>query len=207
MTNKDGTLSNEIFSVSPPFDIAMNNIYMDEEGWRHLLLGHREFRSTPSILSNTISQATSVHTGGVAGRFFVRSTNVLSRGGKPMGVLVERDGERGRAFSASPANHMPGSVVWESSGSLYTSYDSRSDVLYVSKGTTVSAYIKNEDDFDHIWLRVSEDDDEPVGVTVFDMKGYWLPRKQELINLVSNFLRLLDTDVGQRVDSILRAST
>jgi hypothetical protein len=207
MTTKIGEiLSNEIFSVDPPFDIAMNSIYMDEEGWRHLLLGHRELRSTPSLLSNTISQATSVHTGGIAGRYYVRSTNVLSRGGKPMGVLIEREGERGRAFSASPADHLPGSVIWESSGSLYTSYDARSDVLYVSKGGAVSAYVKNEEDFDRIWMRVSEADDAPVGVTVFDMKGYWLSRKQELINRVSNFLRLLDTDIRYRIDRILSAN-
>lgn len=88
--------------------------------------------------------------------------------------------------------------------SLYSSYDKGADLLYISIGSPRDAYATETDDDDPIWYRVADEDDAPVGVTIFELRRYWATRITELVDKVGAFLGVLPEQVEIRVQAALR---
>jgi hypothetical protein len=135
----------------------------------------------------------------VPDRFLFRSDDVQSKGGKAMVVVVERHAERGKIITASPRLNAKGQLIWESSGSIYSNYDEDADLLYISKGTAREAYVVDSDEDDRIWYRAAEEDDSPIGVTIFDLRRYWRQRVHELVQLISSFLNVPSAEIEGRI--------
>jgi hypothetical protein len=195
-----------IFKVRSKADVAMDEIYLDESGYHHLVMGHRDLRSVIQLgVQATVAAPTQVYTSKTSlTRLIFASENVTTKGGRPMGVVVERENAHGRVVTATPMNDRTyGRLVWESASALQSMYDSQNDLLYLSTATADEAFAEESDD-PHLWFRRSDDDERPIGATVFDLRSYWRDRTGALIKMVAGFLRVMEIEVQVRVEAGLR---
>jgi hypothetical protein len=169
----------------------------------HIQLGHRGLTNiTQTGIKATVETPTRVYLSAESpNRFLFHSTDVQTKSGKPLMVVVERQAARGRVITASPHPKPQGQMLWESSGSIYSSYDPESDLFYLSKGAATDTYVNAEEA--HIWFRVADSDDTPLGVTVFDLKSFWRENKSDLISKISNFLMTAPKEIELRVENAL----
>lgn len=198
----------EIFAVEAKADLPMDDIYLDHRGWDHIETGHRSVSMITQLLVNSAAEnPTRIYqTLSHPNRFLVESSHVQSKSGKYMNLVVERDNARGRIITASPRPaKIGGACVWEWESAVYTSYDKSSDIFYMSKGPSIDTYAIDDEETDRIWLRYSDDDDnKPVGTTVFDFRSFWASRKDELVSKISAFLSLSHSDVRLRLEGFMR---
>lgn len=190
-----------IFTVTSTVDLAMTDIYLSDIAHAHILAGHRDLRSMMVLgVQATVEKSTAVYMSSkVPNRFLFKSDEVKSKGGNPMVVVVERHAEKGKIITASPRPNTKGQLIWESSGSIYSNYDDNADLLYISKGTARDADVIDSDEDDRIWYRAAEEDNSPVGVTIFDLRGHWRERVQELAGMVSRFLNVPSAEKDGRI--------
>jgi len=203
--SKDGSNTN-VWTVTTLPDLGMTEIYLSEERLHHILLGHRDLRNViQHVVKETVENPTSVNLSRYGrGRMVFTSANIQSARGKSMGVVVEREDSRGKVITATQMTLPRRDLVWESAGSVYSSYDRDSDVFYVSKGGAQEAYVNDPEQEAGLWFRQSVDDDSPVGVTVFMFEHNWNPgRLHELAEQIAKFLFVLPSEIEARMKSAL----
>lgn len=191
--------STEVFSVVSSADLGIGRYYLDEDGLQHILLGHRDLRSFVTGIEEAVKSPTHVYRSAYSStRYQFVSHGVLSAHGHPMNVVVEHELQAGRVITASPKNKISGELIWKSDSGVYASYDSRSDVLYFSHGSSRPAYASDDNGNDRVWLRFFEDDDSPAGLTFFDASKVDPPTRSLLISQTASFLRLEKSEIEDR---------
>ena len=82
-------------------------------------------------------------------------------------------------------------------------YDAEGDVAYISRGTSRQNYSDDDPDEPRIWLRRADDNDAPVGVTVFDYRELWESDADGLATRIATFLSAPAGDVKSRLSGLL----
>jgi len=195
-----------IFSVSSVADIGLDNYYLNESGYYHIILGHRDLRNIILTgVKETIENPTHVHRSSYnLKRFQFLSYKVVSAGGHPLNVIVEAENTSGKIITASPKAKISGPMVWDKETGIYASYDRKSDVLYISHGSSDPAYADDDPTDDRIWLRFFEGDNSPAGMTIFEAYNMWSADGDKLAKRVSEFLGVHSNTVKTRVSNLLR---
>lgn len=193
----------DIFSVRSSADLTMSDIYLDHHGMNYIQLGHRTLSNVTQFgIKSTIENPTRVYLSAESpSRYLFYSTDVQTKHGTPMMVVVEREDSRGRVITASPHPNPFGQMIWESAGSLYSSYDEKSDLFYLSKGAAADGFVAREEPY--IWYRAAEIDGSHIGVTVFDLRRFWAAKKADLVTKIAEFLGAVSGEIDLRIGSAL----
>lgn len=81
-------------------------------------------------------------------------------------------------------------------------YDANGDVLYVSLGSPIPAYV--DDDEDGVLLRRAQTSSMPCGVTVIAYaEGEWNQRFEELLAKMSEFLGVSESRLRSAIQSAM----
>jgi hypothetical protein len=197
-------MSGTIFSVRSNVDLGITEYYLNEDGYHHMLLGHRDLKNIIIMgIEETIKNPTHIYRSKYdVKRYQFVSYNVVTQKGHPMNVIVEMERPLARVITASPKNSISGMIVWDQTTGLYVSYDKNSDVLYISHEDARADYA-NDDEDPIIWFRFHEDDESPAGVTVFQAATMWAKQQPDLTNRISTFLHIQPQDVEQRIKALL----
>jgi hypothetical protein len=193
-----------VFSVASNADFGVTQYYLDEEGYRHIMLGHRDFRNFTTGIEEIVQNPIHVYRSNYdIRRLQFVSQNVVTGGGFLINVVIEIQPPLGRVITATPKGKIKGEIVWDSTFGLYASYDKRSDVLYLSHGDSRPAYAVDDKENERIWLRLNEDDDSPAGVTVFDVAKMSLEERRQLAAKAAAFLHVAPDEVSARIDRLV----
>ncbi len=197
--------SDLIFSVVSRADLGLERYFLDEEGYYHILLGHRDLKNVVIMgIEETVKSPTHVYKSTYDNKQYqFVSHEVVTARGHPMNVIIQVEGESGRVITATPKKKISGDIIWDAETGLYVSYDNRSDVLYFSHGDSRPSYADDEEDDGRVWLRFHEDDESPAGVTIFQAASIWNEQKDKLTARISEFLQVQPTDVVARVNALL----
>jgi uncharacterized protein YuzE len=194
-----------VFVVQSKADLGIKQYILDEEGYSHILCGHRDLRSFVTGIKDTVENPTHVYRSNYhLKRFQFVSNSVTSAGGKPMNVIIEIGETQARVITASPRERTTGNIVWDDTSGLYASYDRQSDILYFSKGDSRSEYATDHADDERIWLRKYDHDDTPAGITVFDAAQLAQTKRQWLAHEISRYLNVSLADIGQRLEMLVK---
>ena len=196
---------NTIFSVSSRADLGVDRYFLDEEGCRHILLGHRDLKNfIIRGVQETVENPTHVYRSSYdLRRFQFVSHDVVTQKGYPLNVIVHTEGLIGRVVTASPKRNITGNKVWDVESGIYASYDRRSDVLYLSQGDSRPSYADDDKSDERIWLRYHEDDDTPSGVTIFAASAVLAEQSTSLAAKVADFLSVNREDVEARLKDLV----
>ena len=122
-----------------------------------------------------------------------------------MKVIVERENDQGKIITATwSGNTFTEQLIWESSGTLYTNYDKKHDVFYISKGATTVEYSEDDPEFDALWLRKNEENDSPQGVTIFGLRKIPQHNRDRLFERIAAFLGVTKDDIGLRAGIVFK---
>src|SRR5215207_413930 len=95
--------NDKLFSVASSADLGMTAIYLDSVGASHIELGHRDLRSFYMGIEHVVKEPTAVHLDKSRNdRFLFMSQNVVTGGGRPVVVVVERERDQGKIITATP---------------------------------------------------------------------------------------------------------
>ena len=83
---------------------------------------------------------------------------------------------------------------------IEASYDDQADVLYITSGKITRT--KNTEEEAGLVLRYDLKTRKPVGATIVDFKGYWLPKSGHLIERLSQFFGISATDARRVIRSV-----
>lgn len=197
-----------IFEARSPADLGFTNIILTAERADHISTGHRDLGMLPNhLIRAAIEETTQVYDSHTAGRYEFLSNNVRTRGGRPAVVIVEREKEAGKIITASWKDKVNRPVIWDSDIELYSNFDPESDILYVSRGPAVVSYAVEDETNPDFWFKYSDDDESHTGVTVFNAREYARVRRNILVQRISEFIGLADTQVAGRIDRLFPSVT
>lgn len=192
-----------IFSVASVADLALRSYFLDDRQRQHILLGHRGLQSSISAIQTAVEGPTQVYRSkSDDNRLVFVSQNVVIGKGRPMKVIIERVGEEGKIITATWSGGTGSEqLIWDASGAIYTNYDDKHDVFYISKGKTAIEYAEDDTKFE-MWMRKNEEDDSPQGVTVFGLRKVPKENREELFQRIAIFLGVTKDEIGLRAGFI-----
>lgn len=192
--------------------VPFTKIYMDENQAEHIARGHREFANLHLPIQEAIANPTRVYeavrshpSDGAYKRLQFVSDNVRTASGRSfLMAVVERDQDgAGKVITATWKGSVAGSVFWEAESNVFTHYDKDHDIAYISRGTPREAYAEDDSEFPSIWLRRSDEDDTPLGVTVFEFSHFWSAQKEKLVEKIAAFMSLGKDDIKIRLGGMV----
>jgi hypothetical protein len=196
-----------LFETTSSADVAIERYYLDDAQRQHILLGHRGLAPIISCIKDAVETPTSVYLSkSVTARMLFVSTNVTTGGGHPMKVIIEREGTEGKIITASfSGGKYGGQLIWDSSGTIYSNYDEKHDVLYISNGASSVEYAEEDEEFgEHLWLRHNEETEAHQGVTIFGLKALADASRDALVLRAADFLGVTADSLKLRLAPVLR---
>jgi len=193
--------SPSVFSVASTAELGIREFVLTEDRWQHIMLGHRDLRSVCAmVVQAVVEKPTHIHTSTYDfKRLQFISQNITMGSGRPMLVIIEREGDIGKVITATPKGRVNGQLIWDSATGLHASYDKSADILYVSRGSAREAYAEDSEEDERLWFRYYDDDNSPAGMTIFQFGVRPNVEKQAIIKQISEFLNVSVVEVEGRV--------
>lgn len=192
-----------VFTASSSADFGLEKIFLTEDRLSHIMTGHRDLASVPFLsIKTAIENVTYVYNSHINHRLlFVSSSVTKGSRAYPLMVVVERSDHSGEIITASWKGNITGSVLWDSTNGLYTNFDEKADILYISQGPAIASYASEDEKDRDVWYRYSIDDDLPTGVTIFRAKA----RKgaAEGARIAAAFLGISEAQIQERLSAVL----
>ena len=196
----------KIFITKSTADFGFVDVFLTHGGLDHINVGRRDRNLSPSQIKEAVERATHVVTGNQPNRVVFYSTHVLNVSGRrPLAVVVESSGrDQGKNITSTWKDNVKGGpVLWESTNGFYTDFDADSDIVYISKGPVADTYSIEDDADGDIWYNKSDDNDAPVGVTIFRARERERQNSGWIAGVASDFLGLTRQQISDRLDLVM----
>jgi hypothetical protein len=201
-TSIAASMTDVVFATVSNADLGFAEIYLTQRQADHISIGHRDVGSLVyTIVKQAIEQTTQIYLSAVPRRLVYLSSNVTTRSGHPMTVVIERVESKGKVITATWKDKVRGMIIWDSTNGLYANFDDESDVLYISRGPSVISYASEDPHDPDIWYRYSDDDNSHTGVTIFRAKE--LKSREMLAKIASYFLGVAETQIADRLANVM----